>query len=220
MKTKIYNLIILDRSGSMETIRTQAIDGYNETLGTIKAAQLKHLDTQEHFVSLAAFCECGIDMIYDLVPAKDAERLTAKKYSPCCSTPLYDAIGSTVSRLSKAVADDKDSTVLVTVITDGYENASKEWTCKSVAHLIDEKKEQGWMFSFIGAFDNVVEEAMSISVTNVIRWDKTEEGTKKMIDDDNRARTRYFDRVNALCCTGSPEEIRRNKKKIAEEYYE
>jgi hypothetical protein len=46
-KTKIYNLVILDKSGSMESIRTEAINGYNETLGSIKATQLKFLDTQE-----------------------------------------------------------------------------------------------------------------------------------------------------------------------------
>ena len=55
-KTQVYNLVILDKSGSMESIRKEAIDGYNETLGAIRAAQLKHMDTQDHFVSLAAFC--------------------------------------------------------------------------------------------------------------------------------------------------------------------
>lgn len=58
MKAQIYNLIILDRSGSMYEIKKEAINGYNETLGTIKAAQLKYMDTQEQFVSLAAFCCC------------------------------------------------------------------------------------------------------------------------------------------------------------------
>ena len=53
-KTQVYNLVILDKSGSMESIRKEAIDGYNETLGAIRAAQLKHIDTQDHFVSLAA----------------------------------------------------------------------------------------------------------------------------------------------------------------------
>ena len=56
MKAQIYNLIILDRSGPMYEIKQEAINGYTETLGTIKAAQLKYMDTQEHFVSLAAFC--------------------------------------------------------------------------------------------------------------------------------------------------------------------
>ena len=92
-KTQIYNLVILDKSGSMESIRTEAINGYNETLGSIKATQLKFMDTQEHFVSLAAFCDCGIDMIYDMTPIKDAEKLTKEKYDPCCCTPLFDAIG-------------------------------------------------------------------------------------------------------------------------------
>ena len=46
-KTQIYNLVILDKSGSMESIRKEAIDGYNETLGSIKSTQLKFMDTQE-----------------------------------------------------------------------------------------------------------------------------------------------------------------------------
>ena len=50
-KTEVYNLIILDKSGSMHSIRTAAIDGYNETLGSIRAAQHKHIDTQRHFIS-------------------------------------------------------------------------------------------------------------------------------------------------------------------------
>ena len=58
--------MILDKSGSMESIRTEAINGYNETLGSIKATQLKFLETQEHFVSLAAFCDCGIDIIFEV----------------------------------------------------------------------------------------------------------------------------------------------------------
>ena len=120
-KTQVYNLVILDKSGSMESIRTEAINGYNETLGSIKSTQLKFLETQNHFVSLAAFCDCGIDMIYDMTPIKDAEKLTKEKYDPCCCTPLFDAIGKTVKTLKKKIADVEDAAVLVTIITDGYE---------------------------------------------------------------------------------------------------
>ena len=70
-KTQVYNLVILDKSGSMESIRTEAINGYNETLGSIKSTQLKFMDTQEHFVSLAAFCDCGIDMILCIIQSVD-----------------------------------------------------------------------------------------------------------------------------------------------------
>ena len=131
-KTQVYNLVILDKSGSMESIRTEAINGYNETLGSIKATQLKFLDTQEHFVSLAAFCDCCIDMIYDMTPIKDADKLTKEKYEPCCCTPLFDAIGKTVKTLKKKIADVEDAAVLVTIITDGYENSSKEWDGKAL----------------------------------------------------------------------------------------
>ena len=123
-KTQVYNLVILDKSGSMESIRKEAIDGYNETLGAIRAAQLKHMDTQDHFVSLAAFCDCGIDMIYDKTPIKDADKLTKEKYEPCCCTPLFDAIGKSVKKLKTDIKDIEDAAVLVTIITDGYENSS------------------------------------------------------------------------------------------------
>lgn len=219
-KTQIYNLVILDKSGSMESIRKEAIDGYNETLGSIKATQLKFIDTQEHYVSLAAFCDCGIDMVYDMTPIKDADKLTKEKYDPCCRTPLFDAIGKTVKTLKKKIADVKDSAVLVTIITDGYENSSKEWDGKAVAKLIEEYKEDGWMFSFIGAGEDVIKVATSISITNTMVWENTSEGTKKMFDDENSARMRFCSRHDDLvdaCMSLEEKKVRR--KKLSEEYY-
>ena len=219
-KTKIYNLVILDKSGSMYDIRKEAVNGYNETLGSIKATQLKFLETQEHFVSLAAFCDCGIEMIYDKIPVKDADRLTYDQYKPCCNTPLFDAIGKTVQNIKKYTEHIEDSAVLVTIITDGYENASKEWNAKSVAKLIEECKEEGWMFSFIGAGEDVVKVATTISITNTMVWENTSEGTKKMFDDENDARVRF-------CCSHeslidpcmSVEAKKAIRKKISADYY-
>ena len=219
-KTQVYNLVILDKSGSMESIRTEAINGYNETLGSIKSTQLKFLDTQEHFVSLAAFCDCGIDMIYDMTPIKDAEKLTREKYDPCCCTPLFDAIGKTVKTLKKKIADVEDAAVLVTIITDGYENSSKEWDAKGVSKLIEECKEDGWMFSFIGAGEDVVKVATTISITNTMVWENTSEGTKKMFDEENEARERYCMEYNSLidpCMSVSEKKVTR--KKLSAKYY-
>ena len=219
-KTQVYNLVILDKSGSMESIRTEAINGYNETLGSIKSTQLKFLDTQDHFVSLAAFCDCGIDMIYDMTPIKDAEKLTREKYDPCCCTPLFDAIGKTVKTLKKKIADVEDAAVLVTIITDGYENSSKEWDAKGVSKLIEECKEDGWMFSFIGAGEDVVKVATTISITNTMVWENTSEGTKKMFDEENEARERYCMEYNSLidpCMSVSEKKVTR--KKLSAKYY-
>lgn len=220
-KTQVFNLVILDKSGSMEDIRKEAIDGYNETLGSIKAAQLKHLDTQEHYVSLAAFCDCGIDMIYDKTPIKDAEKLTKKQYEPCCCTPLYDAIGKTIKTLKKGIKDIEDAAVLVTIITDGYENSSKEWTGPAIKKLIDECKEDGWMFSFIGAGEDVVKVATTISISNTVVWEKTAQGTKVMFENENEARDRFYDKMAAPCCCDmSVAERKKMRKQFSEEYYD
>ena len=220
-KTQVYNLVILDKSGSMHSIRQEAIDGYNETLGTIRAAQLKHLDTQDHFVSLAAFCCCGIDMIYDKTPIKDAEILTKEKYDPCCGTPLYDAIGITVKKLKADIKDIEDAAVLVTIITDGYENSSKEWTGAAIKKLIDDCKEEGWMFSFIGAGEDVVKVATTISITNTVVWEQTAEGTKEMFENENDAQSRFYDKMAAPCCACAPvADRKRMRKQFSEEYYD
>ena len=221
-KTKIYNLVILDKSGSMESIRKEAIDGYNETLGSIRATQLKFIDTQEHYVSLAAFCDCGIDMIYDMTPIKDADKLTKGKYDPCCCTPLFDAIGKTVKALKKKITDVEDSAVLVTIITDGYENSSKEWDSKGVAKLIEECKEDGWMFSFIGAGEDVLKTATTISITNTMLWENTPEGTEAMFARENKARVKFckmFDAGIKLRGLADPAQTKLFKKELSEDYY-
>ena len=222
-KTPIYNLVILDKSGSMEAIRTEAINGYNETLGSIKSTQLKFIDTQEHFVSLAAFCNCGIDMIYDMTTIKDAEKLTREKYDPCCCTPLFDAIGKTVKELKRKTAEIEGAAFLVTIITDGYENASKEWDSKSVAKLIDSCKEEGWMFSFIGAGEDVVKVASKISITNTMVWENTSEGTEVMFSTENQARMRFCEDLDVeICacdCMPSAKEKKNLFKKLADRYY-
>lgn len=224
-KTQVYNLVILDKSGSMDSIRKEAVDGYNETLGSIRAAQLKHLDTQEHYVSLAAFCDCGIDMIYDKTPIKDAEKLTLKQYDPCCCTPLLDAIGKTVKKMRNHTKDVEDVAVLVTIITDGYENSSKEWNGQAIKKLIDECKEDGWMFSFVGAGEDVVKVATTIAITNTVVWEQTTEGTEAMFENENQARTRFYEKlaapVCAPCCAPmSKEEKKAFKRRLSREYYD
>ena len=70
-------------------------------------------------------------MIYDKTPINEAEPLTKEKYEPCCGTPLFDAIGKSVASLKKHLADTDNHAVLVTIITDGYENAAEEYYKKN-----------------------------------------------------------------------------------------
>ena len=147
---KVYNVIVLDKSGSMSSIARQAVDGVNETIGSIKSAQEKNPD-QEHIVTLVAFCGCELKTIYDNVPVAEVKPLTDRDYRPCCMTPLYDAIGTTITRVNAMKNNEQDSLALVTIITDGYENASREYTQTAIRALIESYKEQGWQFTYIGA---------------------------------------------------------------------
>ena len=160
-------------------------------------------------------------MIYDKTPIAEAEKLTKEKYEPCCCTPLFDAIGKTVKKLKADIKDIEDAAVLVTIITDGYENSSKEWTWPTIKTLIEECKEDGWMFSFIGAGEDVVKVASTISITNTVVWEQTTEGTKEIFKNENEAQSRFYDKM--ATCGGphtSVSERKRMRKQFSEEYYD
>ena len=192
MKQRVFNLIILDESGSMSSIEKQAIDGVNETVQTIRAAQKKHPE-QEHLVSLVSFNSDAIKTIYDRVEAERVEELTTKQYIPSCCTPLYDAMGNAINALRKSVAD--EDAVLVTIITDGYENASSEYDGPVIKQLVEAMKSKGWLFTYIGANQNVERAASRISITNTLYFAANAPGTSAMFARERKARSRWTDRL-------------------------
>lgn len=194
-KTQVFNVIILDRSGSMECIRQAAVDGFNETLAGIKKAQEKFADTQEHYVSLVTFCSCETKQVFDKVPVANAHPLTTSDYTPCCCTPLYDAMGFTLTAMRKHVKDIEDMAVVVTIITDGMENASHEFNGKSIKTLIEKLRSEGWTFTYMGANQDAVEIATSMSIRNARNFDYSNEGTRCSMRKDASTRMNFFNRL-------------------------
>ena len=170
-KTQVFNVVILDKSGSMESIRKAAISGFNETLAGIKKAQEKYAETQEHNLSLVTFCECETKYVFDKVPVCEARPLTMDDYQPCCCTPLYDAMGFTLTTMRKHVKTVDDAVVVVTIITDGLENASKEYTGAAVKELVEQLKGEGWTFTYMGANQDSTEIAFNLSIRNSRNFD-------------------------------------------------
>lgn len=194
-KTQVFNVIILDRSGSMECIRRAAVDGFNETLAGIKKAQEKFAETQDHFVSLVTFCSCETTHVFDKTPVVEAHPLRMEDYQPCCATPLYDAMGITLTAMRKHVKEIEDSVVVVTIITDGMENASREYNGQSIKELVERLRGEGWTFTYMGANQDSVEVAMTLSIRNYRNFDYSDEGTRASMEKDTCTRMNFFSRL-------------------------
>ena len=193
MKTRIFNLLILDESGSMCSIEKQAIDGVNETLQSVRAAQKKYED-QEHYVSFVTFNSSSIKTVLDRVEATKVEDITPAQYNPSCSTPLYDAIGKSVMELKKSVAE--NDKVLVTIITDGYENASREYSQSSVKALTEKLGQRGWPFAYIGANQDAMAVSHGLGIKNAMNFEATVCGTVMMSQKLAASRERWFNRIS------------------------
>ncbi|MBQ0081222.1 MAG: VWA domain-containing protein [Alistipes sp.] len=208
MKTKVFNLIILDESGSMSCIERQALNGLNETLQTIRKAQ-ERFPEQEQLVSIVPFESQNIRLLRDKVSIKEVNDLRADEYNPGACTPLYDAIGFGINSIKNAVSD--DDSVLVTIITDGEENCSREYNGRAIATLIDKLKKKGWMFTYIGANQDALQVAMTINITNALNFVQDDEGTKEMFEKERRSRERYFE-TNAMFYQMDSQEMAREAR--------
>ena len=175
---RVFNLLVVDESGSMSIIRRQALVGINETLATIQKMQKAHKNLEQR-VTLITFDSTHTNVFYDNVRASNANPLKAKDYNPCGATPLYDAIGMGIAKINALTTE--DDSVLVTIITDGEENCSEEYSLKMIKNLIEKLKKQNWTFTFIGTDDLDVENiALDMGIDNHLQFSEDEAGTKKM----------------------------------------
>ncbi len=182
-KTTVFNLIILDESGSMSPLTQQTVDGCNETLNVIRSLTKKYGATQRNLVSIYLFqdnAEIPSRYIYKNKPIADIPDMTTEIYRPWGGTPLLDAVGSTLVDLRAVASTHEDSTAIVTIITDGMENASRHYTYDQVARLISELKEKGWTFNFIGANIDVDTISKRMHIDNAMAFNSTVGGTRAM----------------------------------------
>jgi hypothetical protein len=205
-KHQVHNLIILDESGSMESIKDPIISGFNELVQTIKGIE-KDFPEQEHFISLVTFNGRGRRSVHFTEPASKLEMTDSSIYQPNSSTPLYDAMGDSITSLKQALAKQTDYNVLVTVLTDGEENASKEYNGDAIKKLVEAMKKSGWTFTYIGTDHDIEKFATNISITNVMYFKKDLSGVNDMFRKEQFARASYSQKI-------------REKKKTDDDFYE
>lgn len=204
-KHKVYNLIILDESGSMNSIKETIIEGFNEIVQTVKGVALQFPE-QEHLISFVSFNGLGITTHLDKVGFAELNELDGSKYQPAASTPLYDAMGDSMAALRKETDQASDYNVLVTILTDGRENASKEYSGANIKKMVDELGAKNWTFTYIGADHDVENFAASISIRNTMRFEKNTADMKRMFNVEQASRANYSMKI-------------RNKLSTKDNYY-
>ena len=205
-KHQVHNLIILDESGSMDSIKSFIIKGFNEVVQTVKGVAVQYPE-QEHLISFVTFNGLGIKTILFKEPVEKLNEIDANKYKPDSMTPLYDAMGFSFAKLKKELAKVKDYNVLVTILTDGEENASKEFSGKAIKQMIDELKKNRWTFTYIGADHDVEKFAATINITNVMTFSKNAEDIDYMFAKEKMAREIYSKKI-------------RNQEATEDDFYE
>lgn len=175
--------IILDKSGSMESVRDDTIGGFNAFL----AAQ-KDLPG-DAILSLVQFSDTR-----PMVPTHDAEPLdlvsplTRQSYVPGGGTALYDAIGSAVlgarARVESMAEEKRPAKTLFVILTDGQENSSTEFSKVKIRDLVTEQRAKyASEFVFIGAGLDAMEEGTSlgVSASNAVQYEATPAGTRALM---------------------------------------
>ena len=223
-KARIYNLIIVDESGSMSHLREATLSGINETIGTIKSAQKEFADTQEHTLTLVTFdSDSNRPDVRTMIDNQSITEVNEfRDYMPNGCTPLYDAMGQSLTKLHTAIKGDVDASAVVTVLTDGLENASREWDAHSLRKLIEQLKEEGWSFSYMGSAHNVKEVTDLLSIENVVEFSHDQLGAAHTWGRERSSRRAYYQRMSEAYTMRdrySDDEIMEEKRRYAKEYY-
>ncbi len=187
---QVHNLIILDESGSMSSIKPQIISGFNELVQSIKGIE-EQFPEQEHFISLVSFNDIENKILHFVDPVEKLDVINDSNYKPSSLTPLYDAMGFSISKLQHYLEGKENYNVLVTVLTDGEENASKEYTGSAIKKLVDDLKQQNWTFTYIGADHDVEAMASKMNIFNTMSFDKNDRDIKKMFIKESESRVKY-----------------------------
>lgn len=185
-KPKDVELVfILDRSGSMGGLESDTIGGYNSMLSKQKKEK-----TGKVSVTTVLFDD-QYELLYNQVPIEKVSPMTEEEYYVRGSTALLDAIGKTVMQV-KANQDKKKikDKVLFVIITDGMENASREYRADQIKKLIEERKEKNnWEFLFLGANIDAIGAAKDIGIdsSRAVRFKSDKKGTAKNYEVLNEA---------------------------------
>lgn len=187
MKKNLCELVfILDRSGSMSGLESDTIGGYNSML------EKQRKESGEALVTTVLFDD-NYELLHDRINIKGICNITDKDYFVRGTTALLDAIGKTIIKIENAhkhtMEDERPDKTLFIITTDGLENASCEFNDKKIKKMIEERKESGWEFIFLGANIDAVKvgKDFGINESECVNYHSDGLGTSTLYDSVSEA---------------------------------
>ena len=179
--------MLLDRSGSMSGFAGDVIGGFNAFVDKQRAIE------GECYLNLVQFdSDNPFQVIYDNATLDQVEQLTSQVYYPRGMTPLYDALGSLISR-AEQLQNQNPADNVVWVFTDGLENSSTEYSAANVKALVEQKEKEGWTFTFMGCDIDSYEASAEIGFRpeNTSNFKKDQDGHAMAFSEIDRGLSSY-----------------------------
>ena len=176
-------LLIMDQSGSMQSLLGAVAESYESIVGKIKE-EITTMPQLDQFVSLWQF---GNDQVREALPFKqilEAEDVPKVHFIANGSTPLLDAIGHSLQKIEtemiKRNMNEKNTIVSVAIFTDGEENSSREFQLGEITRTIDKLTLRGWKFQYFGTDHDVMEAAAKLNIKEVVSFTKNAQEFKQV----------------------------------------
>jgi len=188
MKKGLTELVfILDKSGSMSGLESDTIGGFNSMLKKQKVVEGECLITTVLF-------DDEVRLLHDRANIKAVQPLTEKDYWVGGSTALYDAMGTAMHKIANACRHTDEAYrpehVLFVVITDGYENSSREYNGSRIRELVSKHKEKDhWKFIYLGANLDAKEAAKDVGIEEEMAQDFIADATGVSLNMDVMSKT-------------------------------
>jgi len=190
-------VFLLDRSGSMASIKSDVIGGFNQFLEDQKKVPGEAIFTLVQFDS-----DIPHELVHSRVPLLTVSNLTDDTFQPRSWTPLYDAVGWTIDYLGKEIEklseEERPEIVIFAILTDGLENASKEYTKDGVFNRVRHQQDKyNWKFVYLGANQDAMAESQKLGIqldplaNNVIGYAATSVGTRQAFASGTQSTTLY-----------------------------
>lgn len=183
-------ICIVDRSGSMGSIRDDAIGGFNTFL------QEQQKEKVDRCLLTYAQFDDRYEIVKNGIPIEDMPPLTDETFVPRGSTALLDAIGKTVNtvgeRLSKTPEEQRPGSVIVVILTDGGENASREFNRQQIHELITNQRDRWqWEFIFLAANQDAIAAGGALGIMNAANFSHDAAGSRGIYENLSQSVRQY-----------------------------